>query len=89
MVLHAYNICALSSEDQRYAISYISRKGWGAKPSKDDHGGLKPLRRHREFAVISHSAATGQCSTTDDCCNTVRTVQEIGFKRGAETNHFL
>ena len=35
-----------------------------------------------DYAIISHTADSGQCTTTDACCSTVKTVQKMGFNRG-------
>ena len=76
----------LFAADNKWAVSYIPRKGWHAQPP---HKKLHDLSLPVPYALVSHTADSGQCSTTDECCSTMQTVQKLGFNDRAYMNTLL
>ena len=68
-------------------LSYMTRDGWGA--SKPDYKHLDHLRTPVEYAIITHTAQVLlPCSTTDECCMTVKEIQKLHMTKAGKHKPF-
>lgn len=57
-------------------VSYLTREGWGARKA----GKMDPLHTPVEYVIVSHTAQVATpCYTTEDCCSTVRDIQNFNM----------
>lgn len=62
-------------------VGYLTREGWGSRKP----GPMDRLMLPVEYIVVSHTAQiTTPCKTTDDCCATVRRLQQISMDKYSE-----
>ncbi len=55
----------------------IYRSGWGANDFRHDHGPVERLMLPVSSVVIFHTAQLQHCHLTEECCESVRFVQNL------------
>jgi len=60
-------------------MDVIPRHGWAARPADTSH--MRHRTRSARYVFYTHTAETGKCHVTAECCGQVRNIQYMHMNR--------